>query len=284
MKINNKIISSSSPYIIAEIGINHNGSVDLAKMLIDIAVDCGCDAVKFQKRDIDKVYTKEELEKERISVFGKTNGDLKRGLEFSYQEYRNLFSYAKEKKIDIFASPWDCNSVDFLEKFNPCCYKVASASLTDIKLLEKIKATSKPVIISTGMSNELEIDNAIKIFDKNKLAILSCTSTYPTDDNEINLNKMITLKEKYKDIPVGYSGHEKDILPSLIATALGATIIERHITISKNIWGSDQKASLEPKELKELVENIKRVKTIMGDGKIKVYDNELPIIAKLRRY
>lgn len=284
MRINNKIISSNSPYIIAEIGINHNGSVALAKMLIDIAVDCGCDAVKFQKRDIDKVYTKEELEKERISVFGKTNGDLKRGLEFSYQEYCNLFSYAKEKKIDIFASPWDCNSVDFLEKFNPCCYKVASSSLTDIKLLEKIKATGKPVIISTGMSNELEIDNAIKIFDKNKLAILSCTSTYPTEDNEINLNKMITLMKKYKDIPVGYSGHEKDILPSLIATALGATIIERHVTISKNIWGSDQKASLEPKELKELVENIKRVKTIMGDGKIKVYDNELPIIAKLRKY
>ena len=284
MKINNKVISSNSPYIIAEIGINHNGSVDLAKMLIEIAVDCGCDAVKFQKRDIDKVYTKEELEKERISVFGKTNGDLKRGLEFSYQEYCELFSYAKEKKIDIFASPWDCNSVDFLEKFDPCCYKVASASLTDIKLLEKIKDTGKPVIISTGMSKELEIDNAIKIFDKKKLAILSCTSTYPTEDNEINLNKMLTLKEKYKDIPVGYSGHEKDILPSLIATALGATIIERHITISKKVWGSDQKASLEPKELKELVENIKRVKTIMGDGKIKVYDNELPIIEKLRRY
>ena len=284
MKINNKVISSNSPYIIAEIGINHNGSVDLAKMLIEIAVDCGCDAVKFQKRDIDKVYTKEELEKERISVFGKTNGDLKRGLEFSYQEYCELFSYAKEKKIDIFASPWDCNSVDFLEKFDPCCYKVASASLTDIKLLEKIKDTGKPVIISTGMSKELEIDNAIKIFDKKKLAILSCTSTYPTEDNEINLNKMLTLKEKYKDIPVGYSGHERDILPSLIATALGATIIERHITISKKVWGSDQKASLEPKELKELVENIKRVKTIMGDGKIKVYDNELPIIEKLRRY
>lgn len=284
MKINNKVISSDNPYIIAEIGINHNGSIDLAKMLIDIAVDCGCDAVKFQKRDINKVYTKEELAKERISVFGKTNGDLKRGLEFSYDEYSILFSYAKEKNIDIFASPWDCNSVDFLEKFDPCCYKVASASLTDIKLLEKINATGKPVIISTGMSNELEIDNAIKMFDKTKLAILSCTSTYPNEDNEINLNKMITLREKYKDIPVGYSGHEKDILPSLIATALGATIIERHITISKNIWGSDQKASLEPTELKELVENIKRVKTIMGDGKIQVYDNEIPIIAKLRRY
>lgn len=284
MKINNKVISSDNPYIIAEIGINHNGSIDLAKMLIDIAVDCGCDAVKFQKRDINKVYTKEELANERISVFGKTNGDLKRGLEFSYDEYSILFSYAKEKNIDIFASPWDCNSVDFLEKFDPCCYKVASASLTDIKLLEKINATGKPVIISTGMSNELEIDNAIKMFDKTKLAILSCTSTYPNEDNEINLNKMITLREKYKDIPVGYSGHEKDILPSLIATALGATIIERHITISKNIWGSDQKASLEPTELKELVENIKRVKTIMGDGKIQVYDNEIPIIAKLRRY
>ncbi len=284
MKINNRVICSDKPYIIAEIGINHNGSIDLAKILIDIAVDCGCDAVKFQKRDINRVYTKEELAKERKSAFGKTNGDLKRGLEFSFDEYSILFSYAKEKNIDIFASPWDCNSVDFLEKFNPCCYKVASASLTDIKLLEKINATGKPVIVSTGMSNELEIDKAIRIFDKTKLAILSCTSTYPTDDNEINLNKMIALKEKYKDIPIGYSGHEKDILPSLIATALGATIIERHITISKNIWGSDQKASLEPAELKELVENIKRVKTIMGDGKIQVYDNEIPIISKLRRY
>ncbi len=284
MKINNKIIDDGIPYIIAEIGINHNGSLQLAKMLIDIASEAGCNAVKFQKRDIDIVYTKEELSKERNSYYGKTNEDLKRGLEFSYDDYKELFNYAKLKKIDIFASPWDCNSVDFLEQFNPCCYKIASASITDIKLLEKIKNTHKPVILSTGMSTLEEIDTAVKIFDKDNIAILSCTSTYPTEDKEINLKKILTLKEKYKNISIGYSGHEKDILPTLIAVSLGAQIIERHITISKDIWGSDQKASLEPKELKELVNNIKRVKTIMGDGKIKVYDSEQAIKNKLRRY
>ena len=284
MKINNKEIDEKKPYVIAEIGINHNGSLDLAKILIDIAVECGCDAVKFQKRDVDTVYTQEELLKERISPFGKTNGDLKRGLELSYEAYQKLFSYAREKEIDIFASPWDSKSVDFLEQFSPCCYKVASASITDYKLLEKIKKTGKPVIISTGMSTEEEIDNAIKIFNQKNIAILACTSTYPTDDSEINLNKIKTLKKKYPKIPIGYSGHERDIFPSLIAVALGACIIERHITISKDIWGSDQWASLEPKELKELVTGIKRVKTIMGDGKITVYDSEQPIKKKLRRY
>ena len=186
MKINNKIIDDGIPYIIAEIGINHNGSLQLAKMLIDIASEAGCNAVKFQKRDIDIVYTKEELSKERNSYYGKTNEDLKRGLEFSYDDYKELFNYAKLKKIDIFASPWDCNSVDFLEQFNPCCYKIASASITDIKLLEKIKNTHKPVILSTGMSTLEEIDTAVKIFDKDNIAILSCTSTYPTEDKEIN--------------------------------------------------------------------------------------------------
>ena len=285
MKINNRIIENfEKPYIIAEIGINHNGSVDLAKVLIDIAAESGCHAVKFQKRDIDIVYTKEELSKERKSVFGTTNGDLKRGLELSFEEYNELFEYAKNKNIDIFASPWDCNSVEFLEKLNPCCYKVASASITDIKLLNKIKETGKPVIISTGMSSEKEIDNAINIFDKSNIAILSCTSTYPNEDYEINLNKIKTLMNKYQGIPIGYSGHEKDILPSIIATALGSAIIERHITISKYIWGSDQKASLEPNELKDLVNNINRVMTLMGNGQIMLLDSEQPIKQKLRRY
>ena len=204
MRIGKKEINNlSDPYIIAEIGINHNGSLILAKSLIDIAAKSGCDAVKFQKRDVDLVYTKEELDKPRNSVYGKTNGDLKRGLELSYNDYYELFNYAKEKGIDIFASPWDVNSVDFLEQFNPCCYKVASACITDEELLKRINKTNKPVIISTGMSSIDEIKTAINFFDKDKIALLSCTSTYPTSDNDINLNKILTLKEKYSNVLIG---------------------------------------------------------------------------------
>lgn len=284
MKIGKKEINNlSDPYIIAEIGINHNGSLILAKSLIDIAVKSGCDAVKFQKRDVDLVYTKEELDKPRNSVYGKTNGDLKRGLELSYNDYYELFNYAKEKGIDIFASPWDVNSVDFLEQFNPCCYKVASACITDEELLKRINKTNKPVIISTGMSSIDEIKTAINFFDKDKIALLSCTSTYPTSDNDINLNKILTLKEKFSNVLIGYSGHESDIIPSIIAVSMGACIIERHITLSKELWGSDQKASLEPKELENLVNEIRRLKIIKGDGKIDIRDSEKPIRDKLRK-
>ncbi len=284
MKIGKKEINNlSDPYIIAEIGINHNGSLILAKSLIDIAAKSGCDAVKFQKRDVDLVYTKEELDKPRNSVYGKTNGDLKRGLELSYNDYYELFNYAKEKGIDIFASPWDVNSVDFLEQFNPCCYKVASACITDEELLKRINKTNKPVIISTGMSSIDEIKTAINFFDKDKIALLSCTSTYPTSDNDINLNKILTLKEKFSNVLIGYSGHESDIIPSIIAVSMGACIIERHITLSKELWGSDQKASLEPKELENLVNEIRRLKIIKGDGKIDIRDSEKPIRDKLRK-
>ncbi len=284
MKIGKKEINNlSDPYIIAEIGINHNGSLILAKSLIDIAAKSGCDAVKFQKRDVDLVYTKEELDKPRNSVYGKTNGDLKRGLELSYNDYYELFNYAKEKGIDIFASPWDVNSVDFLEQFNPCCYKVASACITDEELLKRINKTNKPLIISTGMSSIDEIKTAINFFDKDKIALLSCTSTYPTSDNDINLNKILTLKEKFSNVLIGYSGHESDIIPSIIAVSMGACIIERHITLSKELWGSDQKASLEPKELENLVNEIRRLKIIKGDGKIDIRDSEKPIRDKLRK-
>ena len=285
MKINDKLIKNGEkPYIIAEIGINHNGDINLAKMLIDIAKDCKCDAVKFQKRTIDAVYSIEELQKERISVFGRTNGDLKRGLEFSDKEYEELFKYAKNKKIDMFVSPWDTDSVDFLEKFNPCCYKIASACLTDIQLLNKIKATNKPIIISTGMSSEEKIKKAIKIVGKQNVCILSCTSTYPTEIRDMNLNKIKALQNKYPSIPIGYSGHEEGILPTLIAVSMGAAVIERHITVSKYIWGSDQVASLEPMELKEMVEKIEDVRLMLGDGKVKMLDNEEPIKRKLRRF
>ena len=282
MKINDRVIENfKKPYIVAEIGINHNGDLALAKMMIDIAKKCGCDAVKFQKRDINVVYTPEELKKERKSVFGNTNGDLKRGLEFSFDDYSELFCYAKMNNIDIFASPWDCNSVDFLEQFNPCCYKIASACITDKKLIQKIKNTGRPVIISTGMSTEEEIDDVVSSFDKNNISILSCTSTYPTANEDMNLNKIKTLMAKY---PTGYSGHEQGILPTLIAVAFGAAIIERHITVSREIWGSDQQASLEPLELKELVEKINDVKLMLGNGNIKMLDSEKSIKEKLRRY
>lgn len=285
MKIGNKEISENkSTYIIGEIGINHNGSIILAKSLIDIAVKCGCDAVKFQKRDIDLVYTKEELDKPRNSVYGKTNGDLKRGLELSFEDYKELFSYASKKGIDIFASPWDINSVDFLEQLNPCCYKIASACITDETLLKKISDTNKPVIISTGMSSLEQIKKALSYFDKDKVALLSCTSTYPTDDQDINLNKILSLKHEFPNIPIGYSGHESDIIPTIIAVSMGACIVERHITISKELWGSDQKASLGPENLKSLVSEIRRINVIKGDGKIKILDSEKPICDKLRRY
>lgn len=285
MKIGNKEISENkSTYIIGEIGINHNGSIILAKSLIDIAVKCGCDAVKFQKRDIDLVYTKEELDKPRNSVYGKTNGDLKRGLEFSFEDYKELFSYASKKGIDIFASPWDINSVDFLEQLNPCCYKIASACITDETLLKKISDTNKPVIISTGMSSLEQIKKALSYFDKDKVALLSCTSTYPTDDQDINLNKILSLKHEFPNIPIGYSGHESDIIPTIIAVSMGACIVERHITISKELWGSDQKASLGPENLKSLVSEIRRINVIKGDGKIKILDSEKTICDKLRRY
>lgn len=285
MKIGNKEISENkSTYIIGEIGINHNGSIIIAKSLIDIAVKCGCDAVKFQKRDIDLVYTKEELDKPRNSVYGKTNGDLKRGLELSFEDYKELFSYASKKGIDIFASPWDINSVDFLEQLNPCCYKIASACITDETLLKKISDTNKPVIISTGMSSLEQIKKALSYFDKDKVALLSCTSTYPTDDQDINLNKILSLKHEFSNIPIGYSGHESDIIPTIIAVSMGACIVERHITISKELWGSDQKASLGPENLKSLVSEIRRINVIKGDGKIKILDSEKPICDKLRRY
>lgn len=285
MKINNKKIENDiKPYVIAEIGINHNGDLAMAKMMIDIAKKCNCDAVKFQKRTIDVVYSKEELAKPRNSVFGKTNEDLKRGLEFSESEYRELFDYAKQKKIDMFASPWDIESVDFLEKFSPCCYKIASACLTYDDLLKRIKKTNKPIILSVGMSSEEELDNAINILGDKNICILSCTSTYPTDICDINLKRINTLMQKYPNIPIGYSGHEEGILPTLIAVSMGAAVIERHITISRQIWGSDQKSSLEPLELKELVSKIEDVKLMMGDGMIKMVDSEKPIKEKLRRY
>ena len=283
VKIADKTIGDGYPcFIIAEIGINHNGSVGLAKKMIDIAVTTGCDAVKFQKRTIDIVYTKEELAKERKSVFGNTNGDLKRGLEFGYEEYKEIDNYCREKGILWFASCWDEKSVDFIEQFDVPCYKIASASLTDDNLLRYTRSKGKPILLSTGMSTMEQIKHAIEVLGKENLIIYHCTSTYPSNADEMNLRVIESFKKDF-DCPIGYSGHERGVTPSVLAVALGANSVERHITIDRTNWGSDQAASLEMAGLYHLVRDIRQVPDLLGDGKKVVYSRELPIIEKLRR-
>ena len=283
VNIAGKKVGDGNPcFVVAEIGINHNGSVELAKKIIDIASATGCDAVKFQKRTVDVVYTKEELAKERKSIYGNTNGDLKRGLEFGLEEYKEIDRYCKEKEILWFASCWDEASVDFIEQFNPPCYKIASASLTDDNLLKHTRAKGKPIILSTGMSTMEQIRHAVDILGEDNLIILHCTSTYPSNADEMNLKVISTFKKEF-NCPIGYSGHERGISPSVIAVALGANMVERHITTDRTNWGSDQAASLETAGLYHMIRDIKQVPAILGDGVKVVYPRELPIIDKLRR-
>ena len=271
-------------YIIGEIGINHSGSLEIAKKLIDMANLAGCDAVKFQKRTIDIVYTKEELETSRESVFGKTNGDLKRGLEFGKEQYDEINQYCKEKKIDWFSSCWDKQSVDFMEQYNPKYYKIQSASTTDIELLKYIKSKNRKMILSTGMSDIEIIRKAVDILGEEGLIILHCISTYPAKIENLNLNCIKTLKKEFPKSIIGYSGHEVGLSTSLAAFCLGAQVIERHITLDRAMWGSDQAASVEPNGLIRLVRDIRTIEKAMGDGNIKIYDEERPIMKKLRTF
>ena len=269
-------------FIIAEIGINHNGDINLAKRLVKLAKDNGCDAVKFQKRTVELVYSKHELEMERPNPFGNTNGDLKRGLEFSYEQYQEIDKYCREHDILWFASCWDKNSVDFIDSFNPPCHKIASASLTDDDLILHIKSKGRPILLATGMSTQDEIDHALSILGMDNLVLMHCTSTYPSLESELNLNVIPNYIKRYS-CPIGYSGHEKGVLPSVIAASMGACAIERHITTDRTRWGSDHPASLEPEGLRRLVRDIRLLNTIKGDGKKVVYESELPIIKKLRK-
>ncbi|HEX9722248.1 MAG TPA: N-acetylneuraminate synthase family protein [Candidatus Paceibacterota bacterium] len=281
--ITNKTIGDGEQiFIVAEIGINHNGSLDTAKQLVDVAVDAGCDAVKFQKRTIEVVYTPEELARPRESAFGDTNGDLKRGLEFGEKEYQEIDRYCKEKGILWFASPWDEGSADFLAKFDIPCYKIASASLTDDNLLRHVMSKGKPVILSTGMSTVEQIKHAVEVLGEDDLVILHCTSTYPGADEELNLKVIPWLKEQFS-CPIGYSGHEVGVYSSLVAAVLGACVVERHITIDRAMWGSDQAASLEPQGIQRLVRDVRAIPVWLGDGKKRVFESELPILEKLRR-
>jgi N-acetylneuraminate synthase len=268
--------------VIAEIGINHNGDVAIAKSLIDVAEASGCNAVKFQKRTIDVVYTPEELAKPRENPFGLTNGDLKRGLEFGTKEYEDIDGYCREQEIVWFASCWDEASVDFIDQFNPPCYKIASASLTDDNLLRHTRSKGKPVILSTGMSALEEIDHAVDVLGKNDLIILQATSTYPADYSELDLKVIPELRKRY-EVPVGYSGHETGIASSVAAVALGACVVERHVTMERSMWGSDQAASLGPSGIMRLVRDVRLVETSLGTGAKHVFEREKPIIEKLRR-
>ncbi len=269
-------------FVVAEIGINHNGDIGLARKLISAAVTAGCDAVKFQKRTVDVVYSTEELERPRESPFGKTNGDLKRGLEFAKEEFAAIDECCRMLGIKWFASCWDERSVDFLEQFNPPCYKIASASLTDDDLLRHHRKYGRPIILSTGMSEITEIDHAVEVLGKDDLILLHATSTYPSQPSELNLRAITTLRERY-GVPVGYSGHEVGLSTTVAAAALGACMIERHITLDRAMWGSDQAASIEPFGFQRLVRDIRAVESALGDGVKVVYESEIPVLEKLRR-
>ncbi len=283
VKVENKRAGDGEPtFIIAEIGINHNGDINIAKKLIDMAVFAGCDAVKFQKRTIGLVYTPEELARPRENPFGPTNGDLKRGLEFGEKEYQEIDSYCKQKDIIWFASPWDVKSVDFLEKFDVPCYKIASPSLTDDELLKQIKSKGKPIILSTGMSTVEQIKHAVEVLGEENLILLHCTSTYPSKIEELNISVIPWMKKTF-DCPVGYSGHETGVVQSIIAVLSGADVVERHITLDRAMWGSDQPASLEPNGLNRMVRDIRLIPACLGDGEKRVYESEKPIIQKLRK-
>lgn len=283
VRIKNKVIGDGNPcFIIAEIGINHNGDIAIAKHLIDAAIDAGCDAVKFQKRTVEVVYTPQELAKPRENPFGSTNGDLKRGLEFGREQYTEIDRYCRDKGILWFASCWDEGAVDFMELFNPPCYKIASASLTDDNLLSYHRRTNRPIILSTGMSTAAQIRHAVDVLGKENLVIFHCTSTYPSKPEELNLRMIRTLKE-VSQVPIGYSGHEVGLQTTVAAVVIGACAIERHITLDRAMWGSDQAASVEPIGFKRLVKDIRAVEAAFGDGIKQVYESEIPILEKLRR-
>jgi N-acetylneuraminate synthase len=270
------------PFIVAEIGINHNGSLDLARQLIEAAAAAGCHAVKFQKRTVDRVYSAADLAQPRESPFGPTNGDLKRGLEFGLEEYLEIDRLCRDAGLLWFASCWDEAAVDFIEPFDPPCYKIASPSLTDHDLLRRHRRTGRPLLVSTGMSTLDEIDAAVAVLGRDALVLMHCTSTYPSAPAELNLRAIPQLARRY-GVPIGYSGHEVGLATTVAAVVLGAAVVERHLTLDRAMWGSDQAASVEPQGFARLVRDIAAVQLALGDGVKRVYDSEVAVMRKLRR-
>lgn len=270
-------------FIIAEIGINHNGDIDITKKLIDTAIFSGCDAVKFQKRTPEIcVFDNQKNIKGETPWGVMTYIEYRKRTEFGETEYSVIDQYCKENNIIWFASCWDKPSVDFIEKFGPVCYKIASASLTDDELLKYIRDKDRPIIVSTGMSTMEQIQHAVSILNQDKLLLAHSTSSYPCKPEELNLKVIKALKRKF-DVPIGYSGHEVGLPTTYAAASLGACFIERHITLDRAMWGSDQAASLEPSALIRMVKDIRMIEKALGDGIKRVYDSEKPLIKKLRK-
>lgn len=284
-KIGDRIIGDGAPvFVIAEIGINHNGSVEIAKKMIDGAVKAGCDAVKFQKRTPEICVPKDQWDVERDTPWGRmTYIEYRHKVEFNRVQFEEIVDYCNNKKIIWFASCWDEDAVDFIESFDPLLYKLASASLTDDYLLLKIKLLNKPLMMSTGMSTLEEIENAVEAFGTENLLIAHSTSSYPCKNEELNLKMILTLKDKFPGVPIGYSGHEVGLAPTWAAVALGACFVERHITLDRAMWGTDQAASVEIVGLERLISNIRDIELSLGDGVKKVYDSEKKNLMKLRR-
>jgi N-acetylneuraminate synthase len=284
LKLGKRTVGDGHPaYIVGEIGINHNGDLEIAKQLIDLAKWAGADAVKFQKRTPELAVPADQKDKMRETPWGYiTYLDYRNKVEFGEKQYREIEAHCKQKGMDWFVSVWDEGSVDFMEKFDTPCYKVPSASLTDHGLLQQLKKTGKPIVLSTGMSTMEQIKGAVKEVDVNNLMLTHTTSTYPCDPEELNLRMISTLRETFP-CPVGYSGHEVGLVISAVAVAMGASLVERHITLDRAMWGSDQAASVEPGGLQRLVKYIRVTEQALGDGVKQVYESEQPSLKKLRR-
>lgn len=284
IKIGDRWVGEGYPtYVVAEIGINHNGEIEIARQLMEAALHAGVDAVKFQKRTPELCVPPEQRDQMRETPWGYISYlDYRYRVEFNAEQYGRIDDYARRLGISWFASVWDEPSVDFLEAFNPVCYKIPSASLTDHALLRRVKASGRPVILSTGMSTLEQIQAGVKVLGEENILITHTTSTYPCDPAELNLRMIETLRSEFF-APVGYSGHEVGLIPSVVAVALGACLVERHITLDRAMWGSDQAASVEPGGFERLVKYIRVTEQSLGDGVKKVYESEMPSLKRLRR-
>jgi N-acetylneuraminate synthase len=285
IKIGNRMVGDGHPaYIIAEIGINHNGDLRIAKQMIDSAVHAGVDAVKFQKRTPDISTPLEQQNQMRETPWGYISYlEYRYKVEFGEEQYHEIDKYCREKGIAWMVSVWDQPSVDFMEQFDTPAYKIPSASLTDFGLIRKARATGKPLILSSGMSTMEQIHQGVKIAGEKDLLLMHCTSTYPCEPEELNLKMIETLRREFPNIPIGYSGHEVGLVPTAVAVALGACMVERHLTLDRAMWGSDQAASVEPWGFETLVKYIRVTERSIGDGVKKVYESEMGSMKRLRR-
>jgi N-acetylneuraminate synthase len=285
IKIGNRMVGDGHPaYVIAEIGINHNGDIEIVKKMIDAAVHANADAVKFQKRTPEVCTPPDQQKQMRETPWGYiTYLEYRYKVEFNEEQYREIDAYCKQKGIAWMVSVWDEESVDFMEKFDTPAYKIPSASLTDLNLIRIARATGKPLILSSGMSTMEQIHNGIKIAGEKNLALMHCTSTYPCEPEELNLRMIETLRREFPNMPIGYSGHEVGLVPSAVAVAFGACMVERHLTLDRAMWGSDQSASVEPGGFERLVKYIRVTEASLGDGVKKVYESEKGSMKKLRR-